>query len=111
MVKSKRALNWYHPNLIHKKWKPMMSWKSSSNIPGARWFDERAARVHNAGSERSDEEVAEMMTMIETNQEIRRRGPNGEPLVFCEQWAKAMVDMMRDEVRPKSKFELKLPWQ
>ena len=39
MVKSKRALNWYHPNMIHKKWKPMMSWKSASNIPDIRWFD------------------------------------------------------------------------
>ena len=41
MVKSKRALNWYHPNMIHKKWKPMMSWKSAPNIPGIQWFDEQ----------------------------------------------------------------------
>ena len=31
MVKSKRAVNWYPPDMIHKKWRPMMSRKLPSS--------------------------------------------------------------------------------
>ena len=41
IVKSKRAFNWYPLDMVHKKWRPMMSWKSASNIPAIQWIDEK----------------------------------------------------------------------
>ena len=40
MFQSKRAVNWYPPDMIDQKWSPVMSWKSSINIPGIQWVDE-----------------------------------------------------------------------
>ena len=66
--------------------------------------------MKNVDSERTDDEIATMMARIEAEQEIKKRDADGSALIFCEQWAKCMQDMVKDKVGSKSSA-FKFPWQ
>ena len=74
--------------------------------------DELGQLMRNVDSERSEEQIADMMAMIEQEQEIKKRDDEGAPLIFCEQWAKCMQDMVRKETTGSSQVGggFKFPW-
>jgi hypothetical protein len=57
-----------------------------------------------AGKESTNEEVAAMLSTVD----VRKRDSEGNALIFAEQWAKAMVDLVREQTgQAKPSW---LPW-
>ena len=66
-------------------------------LRGACRTSSNAPRVTLAGDDAAD--GAAVMASIEQSQSIRKRDPDGAPLVYYEQWVKFMNDMVREKVR------------
>ena len=58
----------------------------------------------------SDEDAAEMIGSIESEQGIRKRMDSGEPLIFFEQWTKYVFDTTRATQQKKKGGGFKWPF-
>ena len=95
----------FHINELRDEFK-----KVDADDDGYIGIDEMGTLLTNISD--TDHDAATAIASIEKEQGIQRKGEDGAPLVFFEQWAKFENDSIRDKLNGgKSEGGFKFPWQ